>query len=275
MGDTAMATIKLPDGSVVKGQSKASLHYLYKEIFLNNVYLKNGLTVKEGDCIFDVGANIGMFMRNIYYRCNNKARIYAFEPIPQTFKTLQANAALDTKYLHVYNLGIADRDQKVTFEFPPHLPLWSSAKLGFSQERLERWRTDIDEWGKKFPRPFRYFAKHLFLWHLNRSVKKIEHVECSLKPLSKIIKEENIASIDLLKIDVEGSEIEVLQGIAEMDWPIIRQVAMEIETSNNLKIAVDLLKRRGFAVETQNSEQSLGGAHSEVSYLWARRNGAH
>ena len=40
---------------------------------------------------------------------------------------------------------------------------------------------------------------------------------------------EKISRIDLLKVDVEGAEILVLQGINEADWAKIQRVALDIQ----------------------------------------------
>ena len=39
-----------------------------------------------------------------------------------------------------------------------------------------------------------------------------------LTTLSDVLREENVTRIDLLKIDVEKSEMDVLLGIDEQDW---------------------------------------------------------
>jgi hypothetical protein len=35
--------------------------FIYEEIFIEKEYLKHGITINDEDCIFDVGANIGLF----------------------------------------------------------------------------------------------------------------------------------------------------------------------------------------------------------------------
>ena len=53
--------------------------------------------------------------------------------------------------------------------------------------------------------------------------------------------------IDLLKIDVEGDEIEVLNSIGEANWPLIRQIVVEVHDINErLATAVNLLTVHGY-----------------------------
>ena len=55
-------------------------------------YFRHGIQVREGDTIFDVGANIGLFALSVLSRCNQNARVYAFEPLPPILEVLRANA---------------------------------------------------------------------------------------------------------------------------------------------------------------------------------------
>ncbi len=48
--------------------------------------------------------------------------------------------------------------------------------------------------------------------------------ECRMCTVSDLIRSHGLARIDLLKIDVEGAELDVLHGIAHEDWRLIRQV---------------------------------------------------
>jgi phthiocerol/phenolphthiocerol synthesis type-I polyketide synthase E len=42
------------------------------------------------------------------------------------------------------------------------------------------------------------------------------------------MREHGVDSVDLVKVDVEGSEMEVLEGIADEDWPRLRQPVIEV-----------------------------------------------
>ena len=58
----------------------------------------------------------------------------------------------------------------------------------------------------------------------------------------------------LLKVDVEGAELEVLHGIAPQDWQRIDQVAMEVENSVLEGEVTALLRQHGFYVRSWKSE---------------------
>ena len=69
-----------------------------------------------------------------------------------------------------------------------------------------------------------------------------------LRTLSSVMETEGIEKIDLLKINVEKSELDVLEGIAECDWPKIAQLVVEIDVPEHLKTIVTMLESRGYDV---------------------------
>jgi acyl carrier protein len=74
-----------------------------------------------------------------------------------------------------------------------------------------------------------------------------EQITCQFKRLSEVIAEHQVTQIDLLKIDVEKSEYDVLLGIAEHDWPKIKQVVLEVHDSQGKLAAIQqLLEHHGF-----------------------------
>src|SRR6185312_15527285 len=72
---------------------------------------------------------------------------------------------------------------------------------------------------------------------------------CKWKTLSQVIRENGIERIDYLKIDVEKSEMDVLNGIANDDWKKIKQIALEIHDVDGRKEQMlKELSRRGFHI---------------------------
>ena len=54
--------------------------------------------------------------------------------------------------------------------------------------------------------------------------------------------------IDLLKIDAEGDELDILQGISEAHYSIIRQIVAEVHSDALLAEIQPLLSSRGYDV---------------------------
>ena len=57
---------------------------------------------------------------------------------------------------------------------------------------------------------------------------EVRQLRVRLTTVSDFVREHAIERVDLLKIDVERAEPDVLAGVGEVDWPRIRQVAIEV-----------------------------------------------
>jgi hypothetical protein len=82
-------------------------------------------------------------------------------------------------------------------------------------------------------------AKHL--------VKGKKQVNCQLRTISSFIEEYQLEKIDLLKIDCEGAEWSVLQGVEELHWPKIRSLVIEVhDADGRLDQVKNFLTTKGF-----------------------------
>ena len=78
---------------------------------------------------------------------------------------------------------------------------------------------------------------------------------CDVRTLSDVIDVENIDCVDLLKVDVEGSELRVLQGLEDRHWPLVRQVVLEVlNVADRPVIIAVLLEAKGFRVTMVSGE---------------------
>ena len=78
-----MPVLTLPNGMVAETRNGAEAAFLYHEIFERGAYLQHGLAVRDGDCVFDVGANVGLFSASLADRYRD-LRLVAFEPVAPT-----------------------------------------------------------------------------------------------------------------------------------------------------------------------------------------------
>jgi HAD superfamily phosphatase (TIGR01681 family) len=94
--------------------------------------------------------------------------------------------------------------------------------------------------------------------------------ECRLTSVSDIIRENQIDKIDLLKIDAEKSELDIIKGIEDRDWPKIDQIVIEIHdrTHEAVKRIEDLLIKRGYRCAV---EQETLLEHAGLFNLYATR----
>ena len=83
--------------------------------------------------------------------------------------------------------------------------------------------------------PVRHVARAVFQFVLGAVLKfmlgnKYEF-ECPLVTVSDVVDSHELDEIDLLKVDVERSELAVLKGVRPEHWAMVRQVAMEVHDS--------------------------------------------
>ena len=88
-----MRRLSLPDGLDVFSLNADETRFVHGEVFGARCYLRHGIELRDGDCVFDVGANIGM--ASIFF-CKERrnVRIFAFEPSPAAYECLKANIEL-------------------------------------------------------------------------------------------------------------------------------------------------------------------------------------
>lgn len=60
---------------------------------------------------------------------------------------------------------------------------------------------------------------------MRNNLLKTDTQRCAMTTVSALMAEHDLERIDLLKIDVEGAELDVLRGIRPEDWPRISQAS--------------------------------------------------
>ncbi len=174
---------QLPSGLEIGHLNAYETHYLYDEIFEKQTYLKQGVTLRAGDVVIDVGANIGMFSLFVAEQCSS-ARIFAIEPSPVAFDVLQKNLALYAPEATVLQCGLADSDREAEFVFYPR----SSVFSGFYADELEdgaalqqSWKTrSRSGWARVTPRRSRPIWA---VWSMTGCKRKRIHVSSGRCPV--------------------------------------------------------------------------------------------
>jgi FkbM family methyltransferase len=249
------ARIRWPNGMTVVPQSRVEAEHFYEDLFEKRIYLRHGVTLEPGDCVFDVGGNIGTFALFAHAHAPG-ARIYTFEPAPPLFQRLRANLALNGVAARAFDHGIAEAERTARFTFYPNSSGMSSfyADAGEEREVLRVMMRRQREEGMEGMDALMEYTDEL----LEERFRAVE-MECRLRPLSAVIREQGVERIDLLKIDVQKAELDVLRGIADEHWPGIRQVVMEVhDLDGRLEQVTRLLEGRGFRVAVEQDEAVEG-----------------
>jgi FkbM family methyltransferase len=255
---------KLPNGIAITQLNKNETDYLYEEIFERQAYLKHGITIKDGDCIFDVGANIGLFTL-FADQISKNLKVFAFEPNPAVFEILSANASLCEADVKLFNCGLSDGAKTASFTFFPGFSLLS----GFYADAQKE---------KEVVKTYMINQQKAGLAEMGKLLKEAEEIleerftprtfTTQLKSLSAVIEVQAIKSIDLLKINVEKSELDVLNGIKDADWSKIEQIVLEVDVKENLDVVVSLLQGHGYEVVV---ERDVLLQDTELCYVYAIR----
>jgi len=177
-----MLRIKIKDMNFWVPDRHKWVGMVYGEVFTTQIYSIGGCKVEEGDTVVDVGANVGVF--SLYAFARNAGKVIAVEPEPECINCLNAN---------VRAYGVEDKTDvvdKVAWNKNETVTLMSvlDSNVGghFVKESVDKrgqWKSGDPNEGKKY---------------------KVEGVR-----LDDVINEK----IDFVKIDAEGSELEILEGM--------------------------------------------------------------
>lgn len=235
--------MRLPNNLLVQQVSPGETALLYRDIFTERCYMRPRLSLKSGDTVFDVGANIGMAALFFHLECPGLI-FHAFEPAPVPYAALTANLAAHGLIAHPARCALADRAGVGQLTYYPD----STVMSGFyadAEAEAELTRAYLTRSG---------FEEQDVREMLAGRHEKIV-IDCPVRTLSEVIEERGVESIDLLKVDVEKSELDVLHGLREEDWPKVRQVVAEVhDIDGGLKSFTGLLDAHNFDVELEQDE---------------------
>jgi len=218
---------------VLSKESKFNL----RNAFLDQKELMGILNISK-PTIFDVGAYNGHTASN-YKTFFPQSKVYCFEPSSLAFNDLQANTK-EMKDVEIFNFALGSKSGVSDFfvnSFGPTNSLLKPDPLS-----NETWGLDLG----------------------SNTVKNSVKVET----LDNFVKEKEIPKIDILKMDTQGTELEILKGASEMiQNGLIKVVYMEIitlptyENQPGLKNTMNVLEDLGFILYNIYNLSSKGNGH--------------
>jgi amino acid adenylation domain-containing protein/FkbM family methyltransferase len=252
----------LENGLEIAHLNASETEFLYREIFKNKAYLRHGIRLQDGDCVLDVGANIGLFSLAVFL-AHDRLKIHAFEPIPEIHRALAMNAGLMGEGWVAHACGISDVSGAADFTYYPHLSMVSGAAANQAEEAAVVRSVLLREPGGA--------GASLGVSEMDELIQNrltSRTVRCELRTLSQVIRENQLGTIHLLKIDAEKMEERVLRGIGESDWGKIRQLVIEVHDSEGrLERINKLLAGKGYEVVIDQDEL-LGSSRIYQVYAW-------
>jgi FkbM family methyltransferase len=184
--------------------------------------------VSSGDTVYDIGANIGYISLALAKQVGPQGQVIAFEPIPQTFDSLSKNVALNKlSNIKVLNIAASDRAGETTI------------------------RTRDNP------------AESSMVWYRNDP--SATEVSISTSAIDDLVRTCKIPPPDFVKIDVEGAEGLVVQGMRdtlatskpvlflecsdigrETTWPLLCELGYRCQSATTWKRVVEFDEYRDF-----------------------------
>lgn len=226
-------------------RSRDEVEFLHREIFIDQEYLRHGISIRPGAMIVDAGANIGLFSIWAERVAGGQCSILALEPVPETFARLRLNweehGLWQRPGMSALPLGLGRIGGPTALPITvyPGLPGSSTvdpASKVVEHERLRELRLAQVRGNKFLERTVRRELDDGLTPHV---------VDCAFAPLSEVLRTHAIGRIDLLKVDVEGAELDVLLGLDEETWPQVQQVVLETTGSERAASLEALLRSVG------------------------------
>lgn len=176
----------------------------------NSVILKMISYISKGDLVIDAGAHHGLFSLYSRKTVGSQGSIYAFEPHPDSFKILSENVDLNGfENIRIENMCLGNSSQ--TTHLRSLTGLRGRSYISESEESRSK-AIEMD------------FT---------------ESFNVEMTSLSRYMREEKIEKVDMLKVDVEGAELEVLRGV-EDQLQNVKRAVIEIHSHHEDEYREDL-----------------------------------
>ena len=177
-------------------------------------------TLQKGMTCLDIGANIGYYVTLESKVIGDQGRILAIEPSPLNFEFLKRNVELQNrKNIEVFNFAAGDKNGQINFVMDENE---SNSGRVISDDKLSTWSGPVT----KLP----------------------------VKTIDSFLDEMKIDKIDFLRMDVEGYEYNIFQGMKntiKKSKPIIQiEVHKSIMGIETTKKWLDELKHEGYELKS-------------------------
>ncbi len=201
------------------------------------LYAKARQQLRGSDTVLDIGGHVGLAAM-YFASASRDVRVVSVEAAPRTFACLRANMERHVPGGIALHTAVAGSRGTRSFTFYENSPGNSGlfADVAKDDETTRRFLANggVDE-----------AAIEEIIGDL--------HVPTQLSveavTVSDLIDRHGVTSVGLLKVDVERAELEVVQGISDQHWPLIRYVVAEVHAEGGRLDALrSLLQLRGFEV---------------------------
>lgn len=256
--DGELSLFEPDDDLMLFHRNRREADFIFREVFRDNEYLRNGVGLPEHPTVVDVGANIGG-ASVLFGLVRPGARILALEPVPQLCRAVELNARLHGIDVVVIPGAVGEARRRTQITYYPK----NTAMSGLLADRADR------EVLKTYLAGEEDAADSAGLDTVVAELLVGESVQCEVRTLGQALEGHSVDHIDLLKIDVEKAEWEVLLGIDDDLWQRVDQVVMEVhDIDGRVAACVSLLEDKGFSVLVDRNQDLL---NTDMYGVYARR----
>jgi len=171
--------------------------------------------VKPGMTIIDIGASRGNYSILFANLMKDSGKVVAFEPDPENCGWLRKNIQINKyKCIELHQCALSDKDGITTF--------YPGIKYGLGS----------------------------LIYQSSMTVSGEESITVQTQTLDSVLKKEHIRDVHLIKMDVEGNDLQVLKGAEHTLRSNNCSLLMDVDVFSNeeRKELFELLKSYGFAI---------------------------
>ncbi len=151
------------------------------------------LAVREGETVFDIGANYGLYSYHLSRAVGRTGKVVAFEPVPFVSDTFRRVARLlRFQNVELVPKGCSDRTGQVEFT----LPIQTSGAISGGLAHIGRRDNERDGRTTHFP------------------YQKTGTIQCDVVALDDFSQE--TSNLSFVKCDIEGAELLAMRGAARL-----------------------------------------------------------
>ncbi|MCW8915711.1 MAG: FkbM family methyltransferase [Magnetovibrio sp.] len=198
--------------------------------------------IRKGDCVIDIGANIGAHTMSMAAYVGNTGRVIAFEPTHYAYTKLMNNISLNSElaaHITPVQCMLSDRlDADLSASICSSWPLQSETGL-----------------------------------HTVHGGREMSTDGAQVITLDDYLETHNIAHVDLIKMDVDGYETDVLKGsqntLRQHTPTIVMEYAPYVleERGTSADEMLELLKPHGYSIFDEKTGQPLPWSSDALSAL--------
>jgi len=193
--------------------------YLLLKFFEPNTF--EYISQVNGNIFIDVGANGGGYTISF---AKNFIKVLAVEPNPEMAKIIRRNSKINNyKNIEVIEAALSHYNGTGSF----YIPSTSSQVASLDKN-----------------------------WSYIKNINVLT-IQVQVMTLDTLIKNINYPTIDLIKIDAEGMDIEILNDKKEA-FSKTKRIIIETEKTSTKKV-IEILKENGYAVRFLEGNEELGG----------------